>query len=120
MERWNLSKNETIAKIFNFFVDGEIFACYISKTKNSSYGISVNILDKNMLHLLEERRKISGKTTLDSPAIQIHHWPQMYHAVQTKEDSSRCGKTAIFAVNQHLVFSHLLPGHFSKKEVMER
>ena len=45
MECWNLSKNETIAKIFNFFVDGEIFACYISKTKNSSYGISVNILD---------------------------------------------------------------------------
>jgi len=67
------------------------------------------------LHLLEERRKISGKTTLDSPAIPVHRWPPVYYAVRTKECGWQCGKTAIFAVNQHLVFSHLLPGHFLKE-----
>ena len=39
----------------------------------------------------------------------------MYYAVQATEYSSSYGKTAILAVNQHLVFSHLLPGHFLKE-----
>jgi len=39
----------------------------------------------------------------------------MYYAVQDKEHRSSYGKTAILAVNQHIVFSHLLPGHFLKE-----
>ena len=59
---------------------------------------------KLKIRFIEERRKISGKTTLDSPAIQYIIGHRMYHAVQTKEYSSSRGKQQSLAVNQHLVF----------------
>jgi len=43
---------------------GKYLHVIFPQTKNSNYRISTNILDYGILYLLEERRKISGKTTL--------------------------------------------------------